>query len=528
MSERNTGRATVWTDQPLPAFYLRLSKADGDKDESNSIENQRNILKRHISRMEDFGGSKVVDNVDVRHLEYIDDGYSGKDFNRPGFQRMLTDCRKGKVSAILVKDLSRLGRDYIEVNSYLEDIFPFLHVRFISVSERYDSGTKQQDEALSLEMQFISMMNTFYLRDCAIKSAAGRIAKWKRGELVSSQTPLGYVCEDIKTGWKVDLEGAAIVRTVFDLALTGLGTGQIATEMNRRGILTPYRYLKSKGLWRGGEFITEEEKMVWTHSTVLNILSNEAYVGTLVQGKRQSLVLGKGISRKAPDEMRYKHEDKHEALVSKEEFLTAQNVIRFTGERTTLSSPQEYVLKSVVRCWNCGRLMVKEARRFRCNGTTQGEFTGCSGSFLECDIEAKVLNAVLEKAKLAEEQLKKVSLSDFDILAAREEIERLKDEKLKKYEQYLRKKASKEEFMEVQERVRERIQTIEEEIDRAREANAWYEDVEETLRPLVDAGIAAAQNGLTRAMVEELIDTVWVSETEVTVDFKADEMLRSL
>ncbi len=235
-----------------------------------------------------------------------------------------------------------------------------------------------------------------------------------------------------------------------------------------------------------------------------------------------------GITRKAPEELRYRHEGKHEAIVTFDEFKTAQNVIRFTGEKTGIPTVHEFALKGVVRCRNCGRLMVKEARRFRCSNAAQGEFTGCRGSWLETEIEEKVCALIIERSGRAKQLLEGAAFSDYDIAGAKKEIERLKDAKFKKYEQYLQKKATREEFMELQAAVGEQIREIEEKIEGAREENSRMMEVTEMLRPLADAGITAEKNGLTRAMVEELIDTVWVSEEGITADFKADALIKEM
>ena len=510
---------------PLPAFYLRLSIADGDNHESNSIENQRLLLKRYIGKMPEFGGSTVVENVEVEHLEYIDDGYSGKDFNRPAIQRLITDCRKGKVSCIFVKDLSRLGRDYVEVSSYLENVFPFLHVRFISVGEHYDSGTECSCE-LSMDVQFSNMVNTYYLRDIAIKSAAGRVAKWKRGELASVQTPIGYTCENVKEGWKLDEEGADIVRTVFDLALTGLGTGAIATEMNKMGIPTPYRYLKSKGYWRGCTFKSVEEKMVWDASSVYMILMNEAYTGMLVQGKTQSVVLGKGISRRAPEEMRWKHPNKHDPIVSDEEFRQAQRVIKFVGSRGE-GQTRDYLLKGVVRCKNCGRTMSWSNGTFHCHRNVQSNFSGCSGSWKEEEIETKVLAALIERGRKAAEMLAGIRRSEYDVVAAKDEIEALKTARMEKYEAYIQGTVSRDEYKAFQDEVKVKIDALLNGIAVTRGQDAHLEEVEEKLKPLADGSVAAKRSGLTQAMVRELVENVWVGD-EITVEFKADGMMKTV
>lgn len=510
-------------EDALPAFYLRLSKADGDKEESDSIENQRKLLNRCIGEMEGAGGSPVAEATEVKHLEYIDDGCSGKDFKRPGFQRMLMDCRRGKVSTILVKDLSRLGRDYIEVNSYLEDIFPFLHVRVISVGERYDSGAACCGE-LSFDVQFSNMVNTYYLRDTAVKSMAGLASKWKRGELTSRMAPLGYMCKNVKEGWELDGDGAGIVRLVFDLALEGLGTGEIAAEMNRREIPTPYVYLKKEGLLRGGYAATSEDKMAWSSTMVYSILKNEAYTGLLVQGKRRSRVPGKGFSRKVPDELLWKHEGKHEAIVSKEEFQRAQSVIQPVEKRRE-TKPRDSVLKGTVWCRNCGKRMVLDRHgNFYCSGSHQGEFTGCVGRWKETILEDAVRKTLAERGKRAEELLRGLARSGYDFTAAKAEIEELKAARMKKYEAYLRGTASRDEFMEVQAAVKERITALESQTAAARVSDDRIEEAEALLKPLAEASAAIEENGLTKGMVGELVERVWIGD-EIEVRFKADAVM---
>ena len=217
------------------AFYLRLSIADGDlrdgdKDESNSIENQRELLKRYVEANDDLTGDIV---------EYVDDGYTGTNFNRPAFRQMIEDAKKKKIGTIITKDLSRLGRDYIGVGDYLEQIFPVLEVRYIAVNSNYDSKA-YSGTTMGLDVQINNLINHLYSRDISKKIKSAVRTKWKQGKSTSGRLPFGYRKDvDAKGGWAVDPEAAQIVRTIFDKAIEGMNTKQIAEYLTERNAVTP-------------------------------------------------------------------------------------------------------------------------------------------------------------------------------------------------------------------------------------------------------------------------------------------------
>ena len=214
------------------AIYLRLSLADGDlkkgsKDESNSIENQRMLLHDYIGKQEDLFGEIV---------EYVDDGYTGTNFNRPAFQKMIVDLKQGDIKVIMVKDLSRLGRDYIGVGDYIEQIFPLMGVRFIAVNNSFDS-MKLNNGTPGIEVAVSNLVNNMYSRDIAKKIRAALETNWKNGKATCTNVPFGYVWNK-KGGqrWEIDPEAAPCVKKVFELALSGRNTTQIAYGMNELNI----------------------------------------------------------------------------------------------------------------------------------------------------------------------------------------------------------------------------------------------------------------------------------------------------
>lgn len=243
------------------AIYLRLSLADGDlkkgsKDESNSIENQRMLLHDYIGKQEDLFGEIV---------EYVDDGYTGTNFNRPAFQKMIVDLKQGDIKVIMVKDLSRLGRDYIGVGDYIEQIFPLMGVRFIAVNNTFDS-MKLNNGTPGIEVAVSNLVNNMYSRDIAKKVRAALETNWKNGKATCTNVPFGYVWNK-KGGqrWEIDPEAAASVKKVFELALSGRNTTQIAYGMNELNLPTPGLYVVFAFVGAGSVLKTLEDYVAEHH-----------------------------------------------------------------------------------------------------------------------------------------------------------------------------------------------------------------------------------------------------------------------
>ncbi|MBR1781311.1 MAG: recombinase family protein [Oscillospiraceae bacterium] len=523
---------------PKVAFYLRLSRADGEGRESDSIENQRKLLEEFHSRTQSLGGDPKLPyshaTYDLPHLEYVDDGYSGGTFRRPGFCRLIEDCKRGKVSVILVKDLSRLGRDMIEVGEYLEEIFPFLGVRFISVTEHYDSGGECMG-ALPFDLSVSNILNDYYLTDLAQKSRAGRVSKWKRGELTSVQTPLGYVCRDVNEGWRIDPEGAAIVRSIFDEALRGRDAGRIAAHLNYGGVPTPYLYLKGAGLWNGRSYaVTADEKKVWSAGMVRRILRDPSYTGRLTQGKRVPVILGKGVSRRAREDETFQHENRHDAIVTQEEFRRAQAVIRFQPS-SAVRNARDYPLKGVVRCGSCGRRMEYRSgtggNSFVCPTRAQGAYTGCgAGSFDEKQVESAVLAALRQMGAECERVMEAVircNQLELDVAATQREIDALRERQITEYEAYIQGALSQAGFAQLQAEVKQRLDVLQGQLLAAEERERHVEEIVETLQPIADAGELVCGGGcLTQPMVKTLIRAVYLHNNgEIEVIFREEEKI---
>ena len=335
------------------AIYVRLSKEDGDvanaaKAESNSISNQKNLIRDFLKDKEDI----------VVVSERVDDGYSGSNFERPAFQMMLEDIKKGIVDCVIVKDLSRFGREYIDSGRYIERLFPALGVRFIAINDNYDSleGKDQSDEII---IPFKNLINDAYCRDISIKIRSHLEVKRKNGEYIGSFAPFGYR----KSGEDyhkivIDPYAANIVKDIFKMKLHGMSQDGIARRLNEMGILPPAEYKASTGSNYQTGF-RAKEKSEWTSVMVRRILTNEVYIGNLVQGRRTTPnhKVKKTVLKEECDWIRI--EKNHEPVVGDREFETVQRLLSM-DTRTAPEHDGVYPLSGLAVCGDCGMPMVRK------------------------------------------------------------------------------------------------------------------------------------------------------------------------
>lgn len=258
------------------AIYCRLSREDGDKVESNSIASQRAICEDYIARQDD---------LEIVCEPFVDDGYSGVSFNRPNFKKLEDAIRKGTIDCIVVKDLSRFSRNYIDGGRYLEKIFPQLGIRFIAVNDAYDSltGDPQSD---SFVIPFKNLINDSYCKDISMKIRSSLEVKQKNGEFVGAFAPYGYKkSPDNKNQLIVDEAVSEYVQMIFAMYKDGFSIGRIAARLNQMGVLSPMEYKHSAGVKFDTVFKTGDTAK-WTYKAVQRILTNEVYIGVLAQGKK--------------------------------------------------------------------------------------------------------------------------------------------------------------------------------------------------------------------------------------------------
>lgn len=334
------------------AIYVRLSKEDGDvatagKRESNSISNQKDLIKNFLKDKKDI----------VVVSERVDDGYSGSNFERPAFQMMLEDIKKGIVDCVVVKDLSRFGREYIDAGKYIERLFPALGVRFIAVNDHYDSleGKSQADEIV---IPFKNLINDAYCRDISIKIRSHLEVKRKNGEYIGAFTPYGYQKDsDNKNKLVIDVYAAGIVKEIYRMKLSGMSQTAIANALNKQGVLSPMEYKHSLGIRIQDNFKTHEQAE-WSAMSVKRILENEVYTGTLVQGKRTTPNHKVKKLMKKPETDWVRIEKNHKAIVSEREFALVQRLLGI-DTRTSPNEEKVYPLSGLVVCGDCGAMMIK-------------------------------------------------------------------------------------------------------------------------------------------------------------------------
>lgn len=350
------------------AMYLRLSQDDEkyDKDfkaESNSISNQRLQIQDYIDKNEamELAG------------EYVDDGYSGINFERPAFKEMMEDVITGSINCIVVKDLSRFGRDYIDSGRYLQRVFPSLDIRFIALNDNYDSFTASETEK-NLVIPFKNFINDNYCRDTSAKVRSVCKVKRKQGQFISNYAPYGYEKdEEDKHKIVIDKEVEDVVRKIFSMKLEGYSSYSIAKHLNDNGIPSPMEHKKAKGIRYKTGFCTKAVAK-WDTPAVNRILTNEVYIGTLQQGKREKInyKLDKVVSKDKSDWIEI--EDNHEAIIDPYDFEIVQKLLKCDIKAKTVGEKAD-LFSGLLFCKDCNAQMTKKVDK---RGKTPTVYYICS------------------------------------------------------------------------------------------------------------------------------------------------------
>jgi len=325
-------------------IYLRLSKDDRDKSESNSIKNQREMLLDFVSRNPDICVVNVL----------ADDGFTGANFNRDAFKDMIRHIESGEVDCVIVKDFSRLGRDHIGTGKYIERYFATKKVRFIAVNEPYDSlKADMNDISNSLIVPFKNIINEAFLEDISVKTKSQLEIKRKNGELVCNYAVYGYIKQDGKL--VVDDYAADVVKAIFDCKITGYNEAQIAAMLNTKGILSPAEYKKAIGVSYHTPF-TVSDKAEWSPNAIKRILTNRAYIGHLEQGKRTKASYRMKHFFYKPRENWNVIENAHEPIIDELDFILAQELMAM-DTRVAQGNDKLHLFSGFVLCGLCGQPM---------------------------------------------------------------------------------------------------------------------------------------------------------------------------
>lgn len=322
----------------ITALYCRLSRDDGAEGDSNSVANQKRMLTKY-AKENGFGNTRF----------YVDDGYTGTNFNRPGFLQMLEDIEMGYVSTIIVKDMSRLGRDYLQVGYYTDTYFPDRNIRFIAVNDCVDSNDGENELA-----PFRNVMNEMYARDISRKVRSSHRLRGNAGEPLS-QPPYGYMkSPENKKKWIVDAEAAQVVQDIFRMCLEGKGNETIARILQEKKVLIPMAYWQSKGLPRGGKK-TQPNPYKWGKTTVAKILAQQEYCGDVINFKTYSKSF-KNKSRipNAPENWAV-FKNVHEPIIDRETFEAVQKLISKTKRRAPKKeNAEKNMFCDLLYCADCG------------------------------------------------------------------------------------------------------------------------------------------------------------------------------
>ena len=415
-SRKNTGaviEAPVQISNYFPtAIYVRLSiENSGKDDDGDSIANQISFCKAYLAEHTDL---KLYD-------IYEDNGEKGTNFDRPEFKRMMDDIRSGKVKCVLVKDLSRFGRDYIEAGEYLEKIFPFMGIRFISITDGYDSlNCDDAESALMIPLK--NMINDVYAKDISRKIITSFRARQEKGEFLPAFAPYGYVkSKEVAYRYEIDQETAPYVRMIFEWKAEGVSHNEICKRLNDMGAVTPARRKVDLGIWRAEKY----KHTVWHGRTIIDIMKNPTYTGCIVYGRiPKSLYEGIKMHRAPEEEWRYVP-DAHEPIISQELFDKVQKMFADRAEKFKAKMDENAPLRELVTnhfkgkiyCGDCGKRMrfVKPTDKrypvdqdhavYVCGGYLDSGYSRCSRHSIRYPVVADaVLAAINMQLELALKQ----------------------------------------------------------------------------------------------------------------------------
>ena len=362
------------------ALYMRLSQDDRNFGDSVSIETQKIVLRQYAHD----NGLLVVD-------EYVDDGWSGTNFDRPAFQRMMEDVESGRINCIVTKDLSRFGREHVMMDYYLEFIFPEKHIRYIAVAENEDT-----EKGLTDFVPFKNLFNEWYAKDTSRKVKAALRAKFSVGEYICTYAPLGYKKDpEVKNHLIIDEETRWIVEKIFEYASHGWGASKITRTLREEKVPTPgwlnyTRYGTFANIYADAP---EEKSWAWTISQVKSIVHDEVYIGNSVHGQQTTISYKNKKRIRKPEEFWFRVENTHEALVPKEVFERIQEQIE--RRRRKMKNAETQIFAGLVRCADCGWSMSFGTNHnkkgpwnyFNCTAYRQfGKVGGiCSGHYIRYD-----------------------------------------------------------------------------------------------------------------------------------------------
>lgn len=503
------------------ALYLRLSREDDElEDESNSITNQRLILRKYIEQRPEFQGYTIK--------EYADDGYSGRNFERPAVKELLEDVRTGKVYGILVKDFSRFGRNLIEVGDYIEKIFPLLDVRFIAVNNHFDSAD-YDGTTPDMDVSFQNLMYDYSSAENSVKIKGDLFNRRKSGNFLASFAPLGYMKSPQNHNQLIiDPDAAWIIRIIFDKYSKWGVKAQVARYLNDNKVPTPLQYAVRKGKMKRWKY-AEEEKF-WSGAIVGKIIKNPVYIGHSVFHKSEVQEPASSQRIFLPKEEWNVCENVHEPIISKELFEwvnSTEFLEQITGDQQKKEKrkpgSKDSPIKGFVKCGGCRHSMV---RRNRANASYYCRYyyeskreECCKENIKEADLIEIVKAAICRQAMVAADLRKLLKIQKDAERRKRDlwikqkeqlekEIQKLQNENFELYEKYKEAQLSREVFAELRKKCQERIQYLQNQLEEYAGKEVQENSNHQNVLDLLEGKENIAE--LTREMMEQLISKIYV------------------
>lgn len=522
-------------DKPLwnAALYIRLSKEDGDKSESYSVTSQREILKEYVRQ---HGDIELVD-------FYVDDGWSGTNFNRPSFQRMMQDVYDGRVNCVIVKDLSRFGRNYTDSGYYIDNVFVRLNVRFIALNNGFDSmssGMNAATKCITVGVQ--NVINESVAATTSVNVRGTLNVTRKQGKFIGSFPTYGYLkSPDDRHRLIIDEEAADVVRQIFRWFIGGKSVIGITRELNALKIANPSLYKQKKG-WNYKHTGSKNNDGLWCDSTVRRILKNQMYIGNMVQGKNTTISYKIKQCRAVPQDEWIIVENTHEPIIDRETFDKAQSLFN----RNTRTAPKKNdvdLFSGFVKCADCRRAMSKKTNKhsygtyeyYRCVTSSKMDKAACTPHSIRIDkLEEAVLVTVqtmIDTAVEMDKVLKEISRKDKNrgeglLKKSKEKLETQRESTsammLDLYPDWKSGVITKDEYLTLKENMSRKISELDKKIA---ELNNKIEKSENGGIIENDFIKYFKQYGritmLTRPILTELVDSILVhSDGNITINFK--------
>lgn len=513
--------------------YVRVSKEDiaagqVKKAESNSISNQKKLISDFVKDKQE------INIVSVR----TDDGYTGTNYDRPAFQLMLDDIRAGRINCVIVKDLSRFGREYIDAGKYIDRLFPYYGVRLIAINDNIDTITKDMSDELGITIR--NLFNDNYCRDISIKTRSSLKVKRKNGEFTGAFVAYGYRRSDKEhNNLMIDEYPASVVQDIFKWKLAGMSQDGIARKLNEQGILSPLEYKRSLGMnYKSGFKV--KEKAVWTAIAVRRILTNELYVGTLIQGIRTTPNHKVKTVKVNDKEDWCILENNHEPIVSQKTFNLVQRLLAL-DTRTSPNKDVVFSLCGLVVCGDCGNPMVRKVTTAKGKKysyyvcSRNKDRSGCSSHRIKTDdLETAVLRILQNHIRVVVEMRKcldfieklpfrQINLRKAEerLLKIEEEISRYRKLKITLYEDMKEGIVTKEDYVDISVQYEQRIKDAEQVAEQIhKEIDTLMGNSTDEQRWMKDFIQYKNLTQLTRIAAVELIEKIHVFENKkIVVEF---------